>query len=286
MENKIEFFSSPDFRISYSDTRIDQATSIHHYHDSYEIALYEKADLRIFIKDYEYRINDGDVFFINEYDIHHIMYNATPHYIRYVVHFKKDYLLPLLRATNMEGLFDQLYSVPYRKIRPNIRNRSELQSYFEAIYRATGYGHEPFDDTSRAQVLSNLLLLLIRLHELFMAETPTQKLSKGTNMIQNVVRHIDQNYMTPINLDQLSSSFYTSKYYLCHLFRKKTGLSVTEYIQYRRVIEAQKLLKETDRDITSIYYDCGFNNAQHFYRVFQKFSRVTPLQYRKMYRNK
>jgi AraC-like DNA-binding protein len=59
-----------------------------------------------------------------------------------------------------------------------------------------------------------------------------------------------------------------------------------EYVQYRRTIEAQKLLEDTDKDILSVYYDCGFNNVQHFYRVFRKISKVTPSQYRKLHRKK
>ena len=50
MENKAELSKFSDFRISYSETKIDKATSIHHYHDTYEIVLFEKADLQIFIK--------------------------------------------------------------------------------------------------------------------------------------------------------------------------------------------------------------------------------------------
>ena len=77
MEKKLEYTRVPDFRISYSETRINKATSIHHHHDTYEIVLFINADLQIFIKDYEYKINNWNLFFINEYDIHYIMYNAT-----------------------------------------------------------------------------------------------------------------------------------------------------------------------------------------------------------------
>lgn len=284
MENKAELSKFSDFRISYSETKIDKATSIHHYHDTYEIVLFEKADLQIFIKDYEYKISDGDVFFINEFDIHHIMYNVTPHYERYVVHFKKDLLLPLLKVMNMESILEQLSCIPYRKVHPNLKVRTELKSYFESIHRATGFKHEPFDETSKAQVLSNLMLLLIRVHELLKTEQPKHELSRSDYIIQDVIRYIDTNYMNQINLEQLSNSLFTNKYYLCHLFRKKAGFSIMEYVQYRRIIEAQKLLKDTDNDITGICYDCGFNNAQHFYRVFRKISKVTPLQYRKIHR--
>ena len=284
MKKEPEYTRLPDFRISYSEPRIDQPTSIHHHHDSFEIVLFINADLRIFIKDYEYKIRNWDLFFINEYDIHYIMYNATSNYARYVIHFKRDYALPVLKALSMEGILDQLASARYKKTRPNLKDRTEILALFEAIYKATGYGHEPYDEDSRARVLSNLALLLIRLKELLESGEPSDALTKNDVFIQNVIKYIDENYMKPISLTELSRSLYTDKYYLCHLFRKKTGLTVMEYVQHRRVIEAQKLLKDTDRDIISVYYECGFNNVQHFYRVFKKISKVTPQQYRKLYR--
>ncbi len=284
MDKNLEFTRLSDFRFSYSETKINKATSIHHYHDTFEIILYVKADLQIFIKDYEYQISDGDLFFINEYDIHYIMYNATPNYARYVIHFKKDFLFPILKALNMDGILGKLASATYKKVHPNLKDRTELISLFEAIHKATGYGHEPYDETSRAQVLSNMMLLLIRLHELLQSEGPLKKLTKNDILVQNVVRYIDTHFMDTINLDQISGSLYSNKYHLCHLFKKKTGITVMEYVQYRRIIESQKLLKNTGKDITSIYYDCGFNNVQHFYRVFRRISKVTPFQYRKLHR--
>jgi len=284
MSKKLEYTRLPDFRISYSESKIDQTSSIYHHHDAFEIALFINADLQIFIKDYEYKIRNWDLFFINEYDIHHIMYNTTPNYIRYVIHFKRDYVLPVLKALNMEGILDNLASAENKKTHPNLKDRAEILALFEAIHRATGYGHEPCDEISRAQVLSNLILLLIKLMKLLQFEENSKVLTESDIFIQGVIRHIDENFMKPITLTGLSISLYTNKYYLCHLFKQKTGFTVMEYIQYRRVIEAQKLLKETDKDIITVYYECGFNNVQNFYRVFKKISKVTPLQYRKLNR--
>ncbi|NLM10138.1 MAG: helix-turn-helix transcriptional regulator [Clostridiaceae bacterium] len=284
MEKKLEYTRVPDFRISYSETRINKATSIHHHHDTYEIVLFINADLQIFIKDYEYKINNWNLFFINEYDIHYIMYNATPNYIRYVIHFKRDYILPALKALNMEGILSQLASAAYKKTHLNLKDRTEILALFEAIHKATGYGHEPYDETSKARVLSNLVLLLIKLRELLQPEKPSELLTKNDIFVQKVIRYIDENFAKPITLAELSNSLYANKYYLCHLFKRKTGLTVMDYVQHRRVIEAQKLLKDTDKDIISIYYECGFNNVQHFYRVFKKISKITPYQYRKLHR--
>ena len=53
---------------------------------------------------------------------------------------------------------------------------------------------------------------------------------------------------------------------------------IMEYVQHRRVIEAQKKLIETRNSIIDIYLDCGFSNAQHFHRIFKRLPGTTPSQ--------
>ncbi|HHV96245.1 MAG TPA: helix-turn-helix transcriptional regulator [Clostridiaceae bacterium] len=83
-------------------------------------------------------------------------------------------------------------------------------------------------------------------------------------------------------MESLEKRFHFSKYYLSHIFKQLTGFTIIEYVQHRRIIEAQRMLRYTNKDIIEIGYDCGFNNIQHFYRVFSKITGTTPLHYRKM----
>ncbi|HHW49780.1 MAG TPA: helix-turn-helix transcriptional regulator [Clostridiaceae bacterium] len=87
--------------------------------------------------------------------------------------------------------------------------------------------------------------------------------------------------MNPITLELLSKKFYLSKFYISRIFIEITGFSVFEYLQHRRIIEAQKMLKNSRKEIADICYDCGFNNIQYFYLVFKKMTRTAPYKYRK-----
>ena len=66
-----------DFHFSYSKTDILSTNTLHHYHDACEIDFFLQADLQIFLKDTRYTIRDGDVFYMDEYDIHHILYQPV-----------------------------------------------------------------------------------------------------------------------------------------------------------------------------------------------------------------
>lgn len=66
------------------------------------------------------------------------------------------------------------------------------------------------------------------------------------------------------------------------VFHEVTGVNFTRFVQERRVAEAKKLLRETERTITDICFFCGFNSLTHFNRVFRCFERCCPRHYRQL----
>jgi AraC-like DNA-binding protein len=66
-----------------------------------------------------------------------------------------------------------------------------------------------------------------------------------------------------------------------HVFHRATGETFTRFVQSRRAAEAKRLLETTPKEITSICFECGFNSLTHFNRVFRRFERCSPRQYRK-----
>lgn len=68
--------------------------------------------------------------------------------------------------------------------------------------------------------------------------------------------------------------------YLSHVFRKETGLALTDYINRSRVELAKNLLETTALNIEETADACGYRNASYFTRVFKKIVRKTPREYR------
>ena len=89
--------------------------------------------------------------------------------------------------------------------------------------------------------------------------------------------HLDQ----PLSLDVLAAQTHFSKYYLCEMFRRKTGMTPMRYIRLLRVSRAQRLLLTTDDSISNIGLSCGYDNFSFFCRVFHNVSGMSPSEYRK-----
>lgn len=263
-----------NFHSEFTSSEIFTENSLDDLHDFYEITFFIKAKLQIFIKESKYEINDGDLFFINSNELHHIFYNKTNQYIRYVVHFKKDFIIGILKALNLNNMFDYIEKAEYKKISVNLIQLGSFETLFKTLTEADS----PFAEQT---LTLNLVLILIKYYEELKKNLPVKAASKKALQIMKIVEYIDSNFESEIDLDFLEKQFFLNKYYISHIFKDITGFSVMQYLQHRRVVEAQKLLKYTGKDINYICYDCGFKSIQDFYRVFKKVSGTTPFKYRK-----
>lgn len=103
---------------------------------------------------------------------------------------------------------------------------------------------------------------------------------KTSHTIEQVIRWVDLNFRDKFMLERLSEELHLSTYYLSHTFSQKTGSSLTEFINGRRLREACLLLETTSRSVSQIAGEVGFQNASYFCRVFKQAFGVTPKKYR------
>jgi AraC-like DNA-binding protein len=274
-------YKNEGFSIRYTETRLDRDSVLEHYHDSYEVVFFIKADLQLFLKNRQYHIEDGDLLLINEYDIHKINYQADKSYIRYVVNFKKSFIESFLDANCAGDMLAGLEKLDIRKTNLGPGSRYKIDELFKVLLNTyEKYLKKPTDIMQNA-LRSVLFILLINLTEqLGRADAGVKEQNKKDAQVKALIKFIDSNYMNQITLATLEQELYLSKYYISRIFKQVSGFSVIEYIQYRRIIEAQKMLKSSKKDIVDICYDCGFNTLQQFYITFKKISLTTPYQYR------
>ena len=79
----------------------------------------------------------------------------------------------------------------------------------------------------------------------------------------------------------LAQELWLNRYHLSHLFSEKIGQSFPAYLSRIRLSCACAALAETDRPITEIAEESGFESQRTFFRVFRQQLGVTPLQYRR-----
>ena len=98
-----------------------------------------------------------------------------------------------------------------------------------------------------------------------------------------IMRYIKTHYKT-LNLEQLSKKFHYSVPYMSKIIKKITGDSFTETLRKLKMEEASTLLIQTDDSIEKISEQAGYHSSDHFARTFRKYYGISPLKYRKKYR--
>lgn len=107
-----------------------------------------------------------------------------------------------------------------------------------------------------------------------------EKIYHNTDVIQNIQSYIDNHYHETITLELLSSLFFLNPTYISAQFKEKVGIKYIDYINQLRLEEAKKLLITSTKKATIIGKLVGYDNEKYFYRIFKKYTSLTPEQYR------
>lgn len=99
--------------------------------------------------------------------------------------------------------------------------------------------------------------------------------------IQEALRYINTHYTQRLNIEALSDRLGISQQYLNRLFKQWVGMSPVRYINRLRVEEAKQQMRNSDRNISEIAYDIGFENIYYFSRVFKQYEGMPPTGYRR-----
>lgn len=82
-------------------------------------------------------------------------------------------------------------------------------------------------------------------------------------------------------LNEISRELYMNKFYICHIFKEKTGYNLSDYIADKKYVYAIKLLKENTCTIEEIAVKCGYSAPSSFSRFFISKAGISPARFRK-----
>ncbi|GMQ56162.1 hypothetical protein AN1V17_05550 [Vallitalea sediminicola] len=105
--------------------------------------------------------------------------------------------------------------------------------------------------------------------------------SIDNNIVINTIQFIEDNYYQDINVNDVANSVHVSYSHLSRLFKNSVSETVNQYIKKVRLKKAAYLLKCTDKDMSTIAKEVGFNSEYYFCNDFKKNIGMSPGNYRK-----
>jgi len=127
----------------------------------------------------------------------------------------------------------------------------------------------------------NLLLQVEDREILTLPSAHQESFDKDHVQINKIYEYVFKNIHTGIKLKEASALVFMEPGSFCRYFKKKTRHTFMDYVKKVRIGIAAKLLAETDKQITQICYECGYNNLANFNHYFKVIMKKTPSEYRK-----
>ena len=129
-----------------------------------------------------------------------------------------------------------------------------------------------------------LLLEIEERENLALPSALTNSFETDQDQINKIYEYVFNNIQTGIKLKEASALVYKEPGSFCRYFKKKTNQTFMDYVKNVRIGMAAKLLAETDKQITQICYECGYNNLANFNHYFRVIMKKTPSEYRKEFK--
>jgi AraC-like DNA-binding protein/ligand-binding sensor protein len=98
--------------------------------------------------------------------------------------------------------------------------------------------------------------------------------------VSNAKNFVNSNYDVPFTLEQVLQHVHVSRFHFCKIFKKTTGITLTEYTARIRVEKAKALLHQSALRITDVAFASGFGSIPQFNNVFRRIVGMPPTEYR------
>jgi len=255
-----------------------------HWHNYIEILFVVLGELEILIKGEKYILEKGDLIWIHSQEVHstsiaggvhtcHINLQVMPtvFYFANRTVFEARYILPLLMANKPE------YNV-FNHIEVENSCIPSLMNEILEEYNKKEYAFELAVLTG----INRLFLWVLRYWKQKNLHFNQFTILSDADlaMLEKLIKYIEQNYSEDMNLKDIAKMCGMSYSYFSRYFKKIMGKTFSDYLNFIRITEAEKLLLATNMNVTETAMRVGFTNPSYFIKKFKSIKGISPKQYK------
>lgn len=275
--------SHRDFLFSINDSKgVSYDFRNLHWHKEMEICHIKEGCGKYLINGREYVFGKGDVFIINNDEIH-LCFDDRDLIIQ-VIMFDPSFIW-----TGGVNILDYEYLKPFLETESNFCNKLEQGNgkihliistllEIEDEYKSMRTGYELMIKS----LLLKLMTLIIRYFKINNEKNETVAVcSKASQKMRMVVEYIESNYFKQLKISELAGIAQMSVPYFCNTFKTLAVVPPMDFIIRKRISVAKEELKNTNKKVLDIAEECGFNSISNFNHLFKSYIGLSPSEYRK-----
>ena len=255
-----------------------------HFHEDFEVVYVLDGNVKLKDGYYTYTLKPGDIFIINNREMHSIEGIGEPNMVM-LVHLELSYfsryyenLRNRFFITDLDDEEDESLDV-LRGILARIM--------MEVIQKGFGYEDKVIESAH------NLIGCLMSDFQYFVMDDGkfrNESRNKGNKILagrlNRIIDYMYDNYNRKLTLGEIADREHLSIYYLSHVIKEATGLSFQDLLSYIRVEESERLLLGTNKKIGAIAEETGFSAVRYYIKHFENWFGVHPMEYREENKDK
>lgn len=277
MGSKNRSTKNPHIRISVrSSSRVDNVDIVRKaLHEDIEIKCFYSGTSTLLVNTQVVHVEAGDVVVINPYEFHATVDRGDEGNLGkyHLLMVPLDYF----EESGPEALDLRSVCFAQRKTFQTLfHNDPELFSLLMQVGKEHFEKKTAYDVAIHGLMMQVFAVLLRRgLQDDPTDITPVETL-RSYRLIEPALRYIRDNYSRSIAVEDLAELCQVSKHYFCRVFKTAMGNTAMEYLMAHRLMVADILLTGTEKSITQIAANCGFESANYFGRCYKKHFGLSP----------
>lgn len=228
--------------------------NLHNHNNFYEILVLLSGEGEFYVEGNIYRLKKNDIVITRPFELHRINLTTETAYERIIIYVTDDFF----KEKNCEEYLELFRN---RKLGTgNIITPDD--AVMDCVKRLDSYANDKQYKVADSVMLEFLYLLNNTNHAAYDVFTKN-------NRIRDIIIYINHHLQEKITLDELSKKFFFDKFYMCKAFKKHTGYTITQYVNYKRILTVSELYKQ-GMSLTQASIEAGFNSYTHFYKMYTK----------------
>lgn len=271
--------------------KLNQCNASLHRHKFVQIIYVIKGKLKHMLNNTIFDIHKGDIFIIPPYVPHKFINNENESYEIIEFEFIPEFLnerfsIDYSESSSMDFAYLEPFLVTENEITPRLNLCGNIQLAVEELFAEILLEYETRNSDYPLIIralLEKMLVLIGREYKRAISGTDSQQLfDRHRDALAKAIKFINENLTESISVKQSAKVAMLSESYFRYLFRQMFKKSFVEYVNERRIILAAELLKsKPNMRVIDICFSAGFNNINHFNRVFRQITGLTPTAFRK-----
>ena len=254
-----------------------------HFHDEYELIYIYKSYGTRYIGDSVDKFQEGDLFLVGN-KLPHCWQNDEIFYKNLPTHQAKAVIIQFGK-----DFFSEVFQYPeFSPIQAMLKNSRRGIAFGKSAAAQNKSAILKLIESTGFERIMEFIQLLNRLanvkdYRLLASIGFNKGEDESLYRITDTLKFISDNYDRQLKLDEISAQFSMSPSAFCNYFKRKTGKTLVNYINEFRVAQSCKLLTSTDKNISEIAFECGFNNISNFNRTFKSIIGKSPRDYKNLW---